>query len=253
RVGAVGVGDPSSWSDWGTEVIEATGDQLDFYVVHQYGFDESPTADEALRRPAELWPDVLGQVNAAVGDDVPVAVTEYNLVSIEAGDTDRSMTQALNALYLADTIGQLALSGVAVANQWNLANGTTSSGTDYGMVDIEDGSTFPQYEAMRLWSTAGTELLGTDVGRDDVRVYATRHDDGRVTLLLVNLAEAPFDAVVEMVGDPAATTAEVSGVHAEDLTASELLPVPDAQLDVVDGSLTVGLPGWSIVVIEVGP
>ena len=50
EVGAVGVADPASWSDWGNEVIAAAGEELDFYVVHQYGFDESP---EGVPTP---WP-----------------------------------------------------------------------------------------------------------------------------------------------------------------------------------------------------
>jgi hypothetical protein len=40
-------------------------------------------------------------------------------------DADALMSEAVNAFYLSDTIGQMALAGVAVANQWNLVNGET--------------------------------------------------------------------------------------------------------------------------------
>ena len=145
QVGAVGVGDPAAWGDWGNEVIdERRATHLDFYVVHQYGFDDVTVAGlggEARR--ASCGPSLIAGIGSQLDEDVPIAVTEYNLVSVESSDTDSTMTQAMNALYLADTIGQLAVGGVEIANQWNLANGTTGSGTDYGMINFDDGSRFP--------------------------------------------------------------------------------------------------------------
>ena len=86
--------DPSSWSDWGDEVIAAAGDELDFYVVHEYGFDGSPDGE----RPWPARHDVAwhrsSAVRASLGDSIPIAVTEYNLVSFEAGDTEQTMTQS---------------------------------------------------------------------------------------------------------------------------------------------------------------
>ena len=143
EVGAVGVGDPAGWSDWGNEVIDGAGEDLDFYVVHAYGFDGSPDGESAVRRPGELWPEIVRDVRTTLDPTIPIAVTEYNLVSFEAGDTEQTMTKAMNALYIADTIGQLAVNGVEIANQWNLANGTTGSGTDYGMISLDDGSRVP--------------------------------------------------------------------------------------------------------------
>jgi hypothetical protein len=200
QVGAVGVGNPSDWSNWGNEVIEEAGDDLDFYVVHAYGFDSSPSGDDAIRRPSRLWPQIMADVRERLDEAVPVAVTEYNMVSFEAGDSDRTMTQAMNALYLADTIGQLAIGGVDIANQWNLANGTTQSGTDYGMISVDDGSLLPQYEAMAMWSRAGTELVPVEVSDDDLRAYATRHEDGRLTVLVLNLSSKESDRSIRFPG-----------------------------------------------------
>ncbi len=188
-VGAVGVGDPSSWSNWGNEVIEGAAGEFDFYVVHHYGFDESPDPEAALRRPAEIWPDLADGLGQALPADIPVAITEYNLVSFASGDIDRTMTRAANALYIAETVGQMATQGVAIANQWNLANGTAEGGTDYGMIDLRDGSVFPQYHALRLWSLAGDALLDHD-GLDpagDLRVYPTRRADGSLAVVTINL------------------------------------------------------------------
>jgi hypothetical protein len=251
EVGAVGVADPGAWNDWGNKVITAAADQLDFYVVHQYGFDSSPSGASALARPSSMWPDTVNAVRGALGDTTPIAVTEYNLVAFEAGDAEHTMTQNMNALFLADTIGQLAEHGVTIANQWNLANGTTSSGTDYGMIRLEDGSTTPQYDAMRMWGTAGSELLPVQSSDETVHAYATSHEDGSVTLVLLNLGEAATGATVALEGGSFGPVADVSGVATDDLSATALTTLDDVQVDVTDARLSVDLPGWSIVKIEV--
>jgi hypothetical protein len=248
EVGAVGVSDPSSWSDWGNEVIEGTGDALDFYVLHAYGFDSSPSGEAAVRRPAELWPDMVEQARAGLRAGVPLAITEYNLVSFEAGDTERAMTTAMNALFIADSIGQLAKNGVEIANQWNLGNGTTGSGTDYGMISMDDGSTFPQYEAMATWNRAGSDLFPTDVGTDDLRVYPTRHEDGRVTVLLFNLSGVEMTLQVRFVGRTPGD-AELVSVWATDPT-DRAMSSRTSTVDVVDGSLPTVLPPWSMNALE---
>ena len=249
EVGAVGTGDPDQWSNWGNDVVAAAGDDLDFYVVHQYGFDESPTGPEALARPSELWPGIVAGVRGSLGSDVPIAVTEYNLVSVEAGDTEHTMTQSMNALYVADTIGQLAELGVPIANQWDLANGTTSSGTDYGMVHLEDGSTSPQYDAMRLWSRAGDDLLDVRSDDDVVHAYGTKHDDGLVSLLILNLGEHEVDARVEF-GASLSGSARLETLSTGDLSATTMDRAFGAE-PVMDGALTLIIAPWSMTAIEV--
>ena len=188
-----------SWSGWGEEVVAEAGDALDFYVVHEYGFDGSPDPDEAVDQPADIWPKLVDRLRREIDPTVPIAVTEYNLVSFEAGDDELSMTQSLNALYIADTIGQMIVSGVQIANQWNLANGTTSSGTDYGLVDADDYSPFPQYHAMAMWGSTGDTLLDVEIARERVdlaervRVYPTRRSDGSLAIVLLNLDDDPIE------------------------------------------------------------
>jgi hypothetical protein len=222
-VGAVGVSDPKSWSDWGRKVIGAAGDSLDLYSVHQYGFDSSPDAHDALARPEEMWPDTIADARRSLPDDVAIAVTEYNLVSAEAGDTARSMTRAVNALFIADSIGQLVVAGVDIANQWNLANGTTESGTDYGMIAVDDFTTFPQYDAMRLWSAFGDSLLEVDGGLpDSLHVYPSRHADGRTSTILINLGDS--DESLELTfRENDRPAGSIRSFRADDLDAAALI------------------------------
>ena len=68
-------------------------------------------------RPERWFPDVIGTPRAFLDDQVPdrtvpIAVTEYNLFTTASIDTTGKMSQAINALYIADYIGQMALAGV---------------------------------------------------------------------------------------------------------------------------------------------
>ncbi len=251
QVGAVGASELGAWGNWGNEVIETTGDALDFYIVHQYGFESSPDGDDALERPAKLWPDLIDGLQDVLGE-IPIVISEYNLVSNESRDTEHAMTRTMNALYLADSIGQFASHDVAVANLWNLANGTTNSGTDYGLISVEDGHRFPSFDALRLWSRAGTQLLDVGARRrvSDVHMYPTRHDDGRLTLIVVNLAEA-VTANIGLDGFSGSVAAEMFGVFTDDLDATTWIEQAPSQLTMSDGMFLADFPGWSISVIEI--
>ncbi len=254
EVGAVGVSDPGAWSNWGNEVIDGAGEALDFYVVHEYGFDASPDPDDAIERPSELWPRVVDGVRSELGDDVPIAMTEYNMVSFEAGDTERTMTLAMNALYTADSLGQFVTAGIPIANHWNLANGVTGSGTDYGLIHADTGDPYPVHEAFRLWAKTGAELLAVESALpDDVQVYATRDPDGSLAVILLNLADEALAFDVAFTGAGAAARARHSGWSAASLDADDLLAVGESTwtIDPTDPQ-PIELPAWSMTLLEVG-
>lgn len=257
EVGAVGVSDPASWSGWGDEVIEESGDDLDFYVVHTYGFNSSPTGDDAVARSPELWPGELA-ITERLGD-TPVAITEYNLVAMESADTELTMTKAMNALFIADSLGQLVEHDVPIAAMWTLASGSCApdceppwSGTDYGLMRVDTWEPLPTFEAFRLWSQAGTRR-GDAVSEGDVRFYPTRDDDGRVAVVAVNTGEAT--SVPLVVADlEAGATASIAGVSADTLDADRMDGFDGGALELgPEGDVTLELPAYSISVLEVGP
>lgn len=255
EVGAVGVADPGSWSDWGNEVIAAAGPSLDFYVVHQYGFDASPSAGDVAARAPSLWPSVISDARSRLPDGALVAVTEYNLVSVESRDTAHTMTHAMNALFVADTIGQFVVGGVDIANQWNMANGTTGSGTDYGLIDATDGARFPQFDAVAMWGRAGHELLDAalDGDREGVRLYPTRRDDGTLAIVALNFRTDDVNLAIRLTGTVEEVGATIVSHHADDPTADTLEVTGPTTLDGSDGRLFAELPPWSMSMVEVVP
>ena len=224
EVGAVGFADGTSWGNWGDEVIAGAGDDLDFFVIHQYGFDGEPDAGAALAIPEHTWPGLVQRATETLAGEnpsrtIPIAITEYNMVAFQDADNDRLMVSALNLLYVADTLGQMATHGVTIANQWNLANGKAANGTDYGMLDADTGNRNPQYYALALWARFGDELLATDVGfstETELSAYAGRAADGTISVLAINKTGEPATAHVR-IGGGADTYSAACGCRQRDI------------------------------------
>lgn len=231
-VGAVGVSDPAGWSNWGNEVIEIAGEELDFYSVHYYAYDQQPSnSEDILQRPTKIWSRIMGDLNAAFdryadGRRPPVAVTEYNLVAFQELDNDQLMRRAANGLFIADMIGQMAEQGVAMANQWDLANGRADNGTDYGLLDAESAARSPQYYAVALWGRFGDELLpveSTLPADTTLGVYAGRDANGDLLLLAINKTGEPLSLPISVVGVTGQLQAQADVVSADSLDATTVL------------------------------
>lgn len=268
RIGAVGVADGSAWSSWGDEVMHGAAGSMDFYVIHQYAFDGPPSTAGALRQPASAWKHTIDDVrdSAAGAPVVPIAVTEYNLVAGQDADDDALMTKAVNALFIADTIGQMAEQGVALANQWNAINGKASNGTDYGMID-DTGLRAPQFYALALWSHFGTTVVPavvSDTAANRFAAYASRDADGSVITVMINKTSVPRDVQVSTAALHGPVTASIATVAAADLAATTVTwngaPVDSdtsapalADLGAVALPLTRQLPPFSISLVRIAP
>jgi len=273
-VGAVGVSTPDDWSSWGTEVIREGGKDLDFYVIHYYPYGEAPpSTKDILQRPEQDWKDIMRDVNVAFdkysgGRRVPVAVTEYNLVSFQEADTDRMMTRVVSALFIADMVGQLAENGVTMANQWDLANGEASNGTDYGMINMDSGTRAPEYYAMLLWNRFGEELLQLNSplsAETTLSAYAGRSSDGTLSVLAINKTGDPLDVQIRLAGVSGSFRAEADVFSAKNLEATigvfngnpspaeDLSDVPPKDLGTVDGPLDYTFAPYSVTLIRLKP
>lgn len=272
-VGAVGVAGLAEWSNWGNEVIQAAGEDLDLYIVHMYAFySEPPSAESVLPLPQQLWPRMMRELNSAferqLGRRVPVAVTEYNLVAWQDHDNAQLMRRMVNALFVADSIGQMGVSGVSMANQWNLANGIAENGTDYGLVDSTSFAPNPQYYALAIWQRFGDELLPvTTEFRADrtLSVYAGRSADGTISLLAINKTGEPLTttAYIEGVSGPLAGLRDV--IAAESLKSpliyfngipnpsDDLAQLPSATVGPFSGEFELTFDPYSITLLRLAP
>lgn len=232
-VGAVGVPFSATWNNWGNEVIAAAGDNLDFYVIHQYAYFLPPSYAAALAEPQFTWRQILSDVNEAFdthagGRRAPIAVTEYNLFSTWNQDNSQMMTRAVNLLFIADTLGQIIQNGVAMANQWDLSNGGPSgNGADYGLLGGGgDGFTrYPQYYAFPLWARFGSQMLpvtSTFSAASQLSVYAGRVNSSTLSLLAINKTGNPVTATIHLADAPAIIGGSADVASATSLNATSV-------------------------------
>lgn len=267
RVGAVGVADPSSWSNWGNKVIAAAGDALDYYVVHEYPYWSTPTSfEEALAKPQQTWRTMKTNLQAAFGGrNIPIFVNEYNLFALQDQDNGQWMTRAVNMLFIADTIGQMAQHGFATANQWALMNGTAATGTDYGLMNADTYARSVQYYVFPLWSRFGTQMLpvtATLPATTTLSVYAGRINATTFSLLAINKTANAINATIELAGVGMVTSGLVDVVRANSLIdqnvtfngvanpSDDLSSAPPAFLTSIGNPLTYTFAPYSITLLR---
>ncbi|MFN3742453.1 MAG: S-layer homology domain-containing protein, partial [Anaerolineales bacterium] len=281
-VGAVGYevpGDPNNpdwwnYNNWGLKVISATQGNLDFYSIHPYPFFQPPSNTPAghaaiLAKPQEHFQTIrMNLENAfdsfANGRRAPIAITEYNLVSVQDQDNAQLMTRAINALFLADSIGQAIQQNYAIFAQWDLANGRAYNGTEYGLMH-EDNNFYrsPQYYVYPLWARFGNEMLAVTTTLDaasEAAVYAGRIDADTLSLMIINKTEKLINAQVSAPGyailEGRAYQVQATSATAQSVTYNGIdnpspeLNEPPITLSAIGGTLNVTLPPWSITLLH---
>jgi hypothetical protein len=199
-----------TYAGWGSRVISAAGANLDMYSIHPYPYFNLPSGMSAtLSTPQTFWPNIMSGIRNAFnayanGRQAPIAVTEFNLVSVSSQDNNQWMTRAVNMLFLADSIGQAAQNGAAMFAQWDLANGRDNNGTEYGLMH-EDKNYYraPQYYVYPLWSRFGSYMLpvtSTASPATELSVYAGWVNSTTVSLLAVNKTNRPVTATIAVSG-----------------------------------------------------
>lgn len=200
----------SSGRDWMTEFLKANGDLVDVVSFHRYPFpagqDSVTIAD--LRQQSREWaqtiPYLRGLIAENTGRDIPIALTEVNTHWNQAVGGEATPDSHYNAVWLAELLGQMIRQDVLMVNHWML----TSQGGQGGWGLIGRDVLRPSYYVYQLYSQFGSEQVYAESGVEDVSVYAARRDDGRFTIIIVNLADAE-QAVTLPLPDGLAPAAEL--------------------------------------------
>jgi len=210
QVGAVGIPLSSDFNNWGNEVIAAAGSTMDFYDVHQYAYFNPPASHaEALAQPQSAWRAIRSDIRSAMqthagGRPIPIGITEYNLFSVQDQDIGQLMTRALDALFVADSIGQMIQQGFTLANQWDLVNGRAGNGTEYGLMHVDNNFyRSPQYYVFPLWARFGGQMLQTKStlnAATQLSVYGGQVDANTISLLAINKTNAAITGTIAING-----------------------------------------------------
>ena len=207
QVGAVGHPFAAAYDNWGAKVLTAAGATMDFYDIHRSAFFQSPSSNAVvLAQPQTGWTAIRSDLTMAFttyagGRSIPVGVTGWNLFSVQDQDNEQLMTRAVNALFMADTLGKMAEHGFGIANQWGLANGRADNGTDYGLMHSDNNwYRSPAYYVFPLWARFGGEMLPTTSNLNaatHLSVYGGRIDGDQLSLLAINKSADTITGSIE--------------------------------------------------------
>lgn len=239
----------SSGRDWMTEFLKANGDLVDVVTFHRYPFptsrsDPSVTIEE-LRQHSREWDRTIvylrGLIETHTGRDIPIAITEVNTHWNSAVGGETTPDSHYNAIWLAETFGQLMRQNVFMVNHWML----TSQGGQGGWGLIGRGELRPSYYVYQLYNKFGEDLLYAGSGVEDVSIYAARREDGALTLMVVNLADTEKQARLQVQGMAPAEA---------DLWRLDPGQLPEeASVVVLAPDVTLSLPAQSVSLFVINP
>lgn len=204
KVGIVGALDATEYNGWGPAALSNASPCIDFYVIHRYPLAPGNTNyQELLQDPPTAWPAILSDVRALLATYAPsrrltIVANEYNAYYTEP---EELQLQTVNLLFLADTLGQLIQGGAAAANQWDIVNGLSSNGGDYGLLlNWDSYRRTPGYFSLPLWRQMGDTLLALDNSANaatTLSAYAALGNNG-LTVLAINKTGQPLTTTLTL-------------------------------------------------------
>jgi alpha-N-arabinofuranosidase len=209
-----------------TPVLLSTLKQLgvtpDFAIYHWYPQDVAES-DPMLLQGTSNWvanaADLRGQIAdyfGTAGTNIELLVTENNC---DAGTPGKQLTSVVNAIYYADSLGQLMQTEFNSFIWWDLRNGTDYGGDLdptlygwrlYGDEGIMNGqgtaltNRYPTFFAIKLMQhfvRAGDTVLGSASDYALLPAYGVRRTNGTLTMLVINKDPgASFSAQISLNG-----------------------------------------------------
>ncbi len=233
--------------DYLREVLTACGDVIDLLTFHIYPTDGTWSDADALAT-SSLATDELELVRTWLSDEavnplghgrqIPLGVTEFGLSW--RTPNYRHLEDITATIWLADTLGRLAVGGVGISHYFAL-----QGLGGHGLID-SSGWVRPTWHLYHLLADFGGQVLPTTVSdAPGVSAYVA-HDAERLTLLLVNRSTADLEVDVVLPSEPGhlrqRTLSRASYEHADDPEVSELpslrgVRLPALSVSVLDGAL----------------
>jgi len=199
--------------DWLEEFLKANGDLVDIVAVHRYPFpiDQSnpiPTKEELLASSAE-WDQIIPALRKLIkdttGQDKPIAVTEVNSNWANVSGGEASPETFYNALWWSDALGRMMRQGVDVVAQFSLTSAPGSG--EHGL--FARGDPRPMYYVYPMYQRFGNQLVSASTDNADVSIFASKRDDGALTLMLINRSPNEATRRLQLIGFTPQSASEV--------------------------------------------
>jgi hypothetical protein len=177
---------------WLVDFLKANGDLVDIVSFHRYPFPRSsvsgPPTKEELIQNAQEWDNIIIHARELIhkhtGRDLPIAITEFTSAYDKSVGGEATPDSHLNAIWLADVLGQMITNDIFMANVWYL----TAKGGFGGLGLIGQSDVYPSYHTYQLYKKFGNELVYSSSDDPSVSIYASKRDDGALTIMIVNLS-----------------------------------------------------------------
>jgi hypothetical protein len=180
--------------EWVREFLKMNGDLVDIVAIHRYPFpltNTSSTTIAEMRANVAEWetiiPELRKVVREATGRDLPVAITEVNSHWSNSLGGEATPDSHYNAVWWAAVLANLIETQIDLVTFFALYS-TDDSGS-FGMLNRYNPR--PTYYTYQLYKRFGSILLEAESADPDVVVLAAKQKDGKLTLLVVNLADNP--------------------------------------------------------------
>jgi hypothetical protein len=193
------------WTPKLLATLKQLGVTPDFVIGHRYPQGMSGWEDDAyLLQSAARWTTdaaalrrQLSTYYGAAGTNIELLCTENNSIGEKTG---KQTTSLVNALYLADSFGQIVQTEFNSFLWWNLRNGQDQNANNspalygwrpYGDHGIMAGNdtrypTFYTFKLLKYFARAGDRIVRATSDNKLLSAYAARRADGTLALLVIN-------------------------------------------------------------------
>ena len=191
----------SGGRDWMTEFLKVNGDLVDVVTVHRYPMHSpthGPVTVQQLRGNTRKWVTEVEYLRTLIkeitGRELPIAITELNSDPSNAQLQEVSPDSFYNAIWYADTLGQLMNADVFMVNQWVLSQRSTGLGLFKGS-EIR-----PTFYVFSLYKNFGSQQVYAASGVADVDIFAAKREDETLTLMVINLSDTEQNIPLQVKG-----------------------------------------------------
>jgi alpha-N-arabinofuranosidase len=265
----------NGWTPVMLATLKASGTTPDFLIYHRYEQAPGAETDAGLLQKAKTWPadaaalrQQLTDYMGASGNGVELCITENNSVYTNPG---KQSTSVVDALYLADSVGNVLQTEFNSLVWWDLRNGQDSAQNnssslygwrlygDYGVMSsnfVSGSSTlydaYPAYYVMKLlqyFARNGDTVVQATSDSTLLSVFAAKHSDGSLRLLVIN--KDPANTITPNMSLTGITPADTATVYSYGIPQDNAAHVGSGSIDVA--SATAPVAGTSISSMSFAP
>ena len=258
------------WTPVLLATLKSLGVTPDFLIDHRYEQAPGAESDATLLQTARTWPndaaDLRQQLTdylGAAGAGVELVVTENNSVYSNPG---KQTTSLVNGLFLSDSVGNVLQTEFNALVWWDLRNGQDNTNNnsatlygwrlygDYGVLSTPSsfGSStyydpYPTYYVMKLLShfaRGGDTVVHATSSSPLLPVFATRHADGSLGLLVIN--ESPTSTLTANIALTGFTPQPTAATYSYGIPQDAAAQTGNGSPDLATSSLTSAAPAFAV-------